>query len=63
MKILRVVVKTTELSVYEAEVHDDFDVEVMSDVHELFWEEGFDWPRVESENLDEEIVDYELVGD
>jgi hypothetical protein len=57
------VVRTVDYSTYETEVDDDFDAEVVSNVHDLYWEEGFTWPRVDSEINDEEVIDYELVSD
>lgn len=56
-------VRTVDYSTYETEVDDDFDAEVVSNVHDLYWEEGFTWPRVDSEINDEEVIDYELVSD
>lgn len=60
MKTLRVVVRTVEVSTYETEVEDAFGTDT-AEVHDLFYEEGFTWPRAESEIIDESIEDYEFI--
>lgn len=67
MKTLRVVVRTVDVSTYEIEVEDDFPSEPGSRVTEAavteaWYEDGFDWPRVDSEQIDEEIIEFEIVG-